>query len=243
MSSIGTAGVEAHANPPSSSSNVPPLTGESPNTDNKREGSSGTGFFISKDGYIVTNAHVAGSCASIKVNPDGGTLVGARLVSRDQTNDLVILKADSIRTKFAHFRAGLRLGESAAAFGFPLNTILASSGNFTIGNVTALVGLSDDSRFIQMSTPVRPGNSGGPLLDQYGNLAGVVTSKLDAMKVIAAIGDIPQNVNFAIKSSVVASFFEGNNIAYDSGSRNSAWGTADLAEYAKAISVLVTCQN
>jgi serine protease Do len=94
-----------------------------------------------------------------------------------------------------------------------------------------------------MSTPVQPGNSGGPLLDQYGNLAGVVTSKLDAMKVIAAIGDIPQNVNFAIKSSVVASFLEGNNIAYDSGSRNSAWDTADLAEYAKAISVLVKCQN
>jgi serine protease Do len=106
MSSIGTAGVEAHANPPSSSSNVPSLTGESPNTDNKREGSSGTGFFISKDGYIVTNAHVAGSCASIKVNPDGGTLVGARLVSRDQTNDLVTLKADLIRTKFAHFQPG-----------------------------------------------------------------------------------------------------------------------------------------
>ena len=63
------------------------------------------------------------------------------------------------------------------AFGYPHADILASSGNFTQGNVTALAGMGDDSRYLQISTPVQAGNSGGPLLDQSDNLVGIVTSK------------------------------------------------------------------
>jgi serine protease Do len=82
------------------------------------------------------------------------------------------------------------------AFGYPHADILASSGNFTQGNVTALAGMGDDSRYLQISTPVQAGNSGGPLLDQSDNLVGIVTSNLNALKMAQANGDLPQNVNF-----------------------------------------------
>jgi S1-C subfamily serine protease len=99
-------------------------------------------------------------------------------------------------------RASARLGEEIVVYGFPLAGLLASSGNVTTGNITALAGLGDDIRFLQISAPVQPGNSGGPVLDRNGNIVGIVVSKLDAIKTAIATQDIPQNVNFAIKLRV-----------------------------------------
>jgi serine protease Do len=129
------------------------------------------------------------------------------------------------------------------AFGYPLIEVLSKSGNFTLGNVSALVGLGEDSRYLQISAPVQPGNSGGPLLDQNGNLVGVVSAKLNALKLMVATnGDIAQNVNFAIKSSIVASFLDANGVGYATGAAAQQMQPADLADQAKGISVYVECQ-
>ena len=96
----------------------------------------------------------------------------------DVTNDLALITVNTRPTTFASFRSGVRLGEGVAAFGFPLAGLLATSGNFTLGNVTAVAGLGDDTRILQISAPVQPGNSGGPLLDYSGNVVGVVEGKL-----------------------------------------------------------------
>ncbi len=77
----------------------------------------------------------------------------------------------------------------------------------TVGNVSAVAGLGDDTRYLQISAPIQPGNSGGPVLDENGNVVGVVVSKLNVLKVASAINDVPQNVNFAIKASVLNNFF------------------------------------
>jgi S1-C subfamily serine protease len=125
-----------------------------------------------------------------------GSSVPATLVAKDTTNDLALLKSDTTPTSVAAFRFNPRLGEPVEAFGYPLTQILATSGNFTLGNVTALAGLGDDSRYLQVSVPVQPGNSGGPLLDQSGNVVGIVSAKLNALKIMLRTeGDIPQNVN------------------------------------------------
>ena len=109
--------------------------------------------------------------------------------------------------------------------------------------MSALVGIGEDSRYLQISTPVQPGNSGGPLLDQSGNLVGVVSAKLDALKMMVATnGDIPQNVNFAIKASIAANFLEANGVAYATGGATQPMQPADLADQAKAMSVFVECQ-
>ena len=136
----------------------------------------------------------------------------------DTANDLALLRTTEHPEKVAALRAMPRLGKSVKSFGYPLADLLSSSGNFSLGNISALSGLGDDSRYLQISTPVQPGNSGGPLLDQHGNLIGIVSSKLNALKMmIRNDGDIPQNVNFAIKASVAETFLQSNSVKFVAG--------------------------
>jgi uncharacterized protein len=207
------------------------------------ESSSGTGFFVTADGDVVTNAHVIENCSTIRVTTDQGATAAARVIARDMRNDLALLNTGLIAKKTAAFRTSIRLGEAVEAFGYPLTEVLAKSGNFTLGNVSALVGIGEDSRYLQISAPVQPGNSGGPLLDQSGNLVGVVTAKLNALKLMLATnGDIPQNVNFAIKASIVTNFMDANGVAYTTGGGTQPMQPADIADQAKAISAFVECQ-
>lgn len=197
---------------------------------------------MSDDGYIITNNHVIDNCSDIQVFMDKTAPVQAREIARDTTNDLALLATALKPPAIAAPRLSVRLGESVAAFGYPHADLLASSGNFTQGNVTALGGIGDDSRYLQTSAPVQAGNSGGPLLDQSGNLVGVVTSKLNAIKVVEASGDLPENVNFALKSSVLANFLETNRINYAQGSATLALKPEDLADEAKSMSVFILCR-
>jgi serine protease Do len=144
-----------------------------------RTRSSGTGFFVNGDGLIVTNAHVVEGCGGIRTIADSGASADAAVIARDTSNDLAVLRTPLRPAKTALFRTMLRLGEGIEAFGFPLAPLLSTSGNFTQGSVTALAGVGDDSRYLQISAPVQPGNSGGPLLDQSGNVVGVVSAKLN----------------------------------------------------------------
>jgi len=119
---------------------------------------------------------------------------------------------------------------------------LASSGNVTAGNITALAGIGDDKRLMQISAPVQPGSSGGPVLDRNGNVVGVIVSKLNALKFAASLKDIPQNVNFAIKGSVLASFLSSNGFAgADKGETHNPLSIPDIAERAAAFTVHVEC--
>jgi SOS response associated peptidase (SRAP)/Trypsin-like peptidase domain len=136
----------------------------------------------------------------------------------DSTNDLALIRlsetADNLRPPvIPALRSRVRLGEPAFVFGYPLSGLLSSAGNFTSGSISSLSGLGDDISKLQISAPVQPGNSGGPLLDLYGNVVGVVVAKLNAGQLSQLINDIPQNVNFAIKASVAISFLEANNAA------------------------------
>ena len=204
--------------------------------------SSGSGFFVSDEGDVPTNNHVVDNCTSIRVSMDQTRPVEAHVVARDSTNDLALLSTRLTPRLIAAPRSGLRLGEPVAAFGYPHTDILATSGNFTLGNVTALAGIGDDSRYLQMSAPVQGGNSGGPLLDQSGNLIGVVTAKLNAVKIQQDSGDLPQNVNFALKASVAASFLDSNHVKYVIGSATSPLKPEDLADQARSLSVFIKCR-
>jgi len=213
----------------------------SPAPKEEKHASSGTGFFVTREGHVVTNNHVIEGCASVQIKPSNGSPLPARILARDTNNDLALLKSDYTTDKVAAVRTGVRLGEAVAAFGFPLNSVLASSGNFTLGNVTALAGIGDDTRFLQISAPVQPGNSGGPLLDENGNIVGVVTSKLNALTTVVAIGDVPQNVNFAIKAGALTTFLESTRIEFQATPNATRLSPPDIADLANGISALVRC--
>jgi S1-C subfamily serine protease len=184
------------------------------------ESSSGSGIFISESGYVLTNDHVIDGCRDLWVRRNGDIGRSASIVARDAANDLALLASDGHvpAADVAAFRTGgpIRAGDPVAAYGFPLAGTLSSTGNVVSGNVTALTGVGDDVRYFQISAPVQPGNSGGPLLDYSGLVVGIVNAKLNELAWASKTGDIPQNVNFAIKENVILGFLEAHSIAYRS---------------------------
>lgn len=206
--------------------------------------STGSGFFVDAQGRFITNHHVIDTCKNVVVKTPDGQIRKASVKATDAANDMALIQVTGAEGhKFAPLRLGARLGEGIATFGYPHLDMLANTGNFTLGNVTALAGVNDDSRFYQISAPVQSGNSGGPVLDNFGNVAGVVQSKLNVLKVAIASGDFPQNINFAIKGAILASFLESNGVVITPGSvTGQKLDPADLADAAKAVSGLVACQ-
>jgi serine protease Do len=198
-------------------------------------------FFVSSQ-HVLTNMHVIKGCSETWVKYPEYMAGKAYVLGGDETNDLVVLKTDTFGHGIAEFRIGARLGEASYAYGFPLRGTLSDSGNFTIGNVTSLSGINDDSRVLQTSAPVQQGNSGGPLLDDKGAVIGVVEKKLDAMMVASKTGDIPQNVNFAIQTAIVVNFLATKNILLRFSKAEKKLDPVDIAERAKEFTVQVTCK-
>jgi V8-like Glu-specific endopeptidase len=197
--------------------------------------STGTAFGVSKNQFI-SNAHVVEGCKAVKV---GGVTSIVKAI--DTKSDLALLNVLN-SGNIAKLRAGrLRQGDAVTVVGYPLNGILATGAQVTAGNVSALAGMGNDSRFIQISAPVQPGNSGGPLVDSSGNVVGVVVSKLNALKMASITGDIPQNVNFAISPLVLQAFLEANSVDYLTAPSTKNLSTADVADVAKKYTSLVEC--
>jgi S1-C subfamily serine protease len=146
----------------------------------------GSGFFVSDHGHILTNNHVVSGCDSITTR--GGKPV---YVSLTQTHEEIWLcsKQKPQRTRLPLFVVGhhRRLATRLVVFGFPLQGLLSSEGNVTTGILSATSGLQDDVRFVQITAPVQPGNSGGPLLDSSGHVIGVIVSTLDVLKVASTV--------------------------------------------------------
>jgi S1-C subfamily serine protease len=205
---------------------------------------SGTGFSVSKDGHWLTNEHVVRSCKAISVRLPNRAFVSGSVFAADAKNDLAIVKTAPSATDVAEFRdVAIGVGEAVYAFGFPLAPDLASAGAFTGGIVNAVAGLGDDTRHLQMSAQIQEGNSGGPLLDGNGLLAGVVVSKLSAMFTLKTTGDIPQNVNFAIKQSVAREFLDSHGIQARVASSKVSIQPSQIAERARSMSALVICER
>jgi tetratricopeptide (TPR) repeat protein len=205
----------------------------------------GSGILIGNGGEILTNAHVVDRCDAITVQFASKKTDTAVMVARDQTNDLALVRVANPPTAVAAFREGapVRAGDTVVALGYPLPTLLSSSATLTVGYVSALAGFEDDTRYLQISAPVQPGNSGGPLLDASGHLAGIITSKLNAENVARFVGDIPQNVNFAIKAEVVRTFLDSKGIAYKTQRADQQLSPADIGEVARPFTVYVECRR
>jgi TPR repeat protein len=169
---------------------------------------SGTGFFISEDGFLVTNEHVVRDATQVRLVTSAG-FIAAKVVRADAANDLALLKAEGKFSPLpvAASRTAL-LGNTVATVGFPNIGLQGFSPKLAKGEISSLSGAADDARYFQISVPVQPGNSGGALVDEHGNVVGVVSAKLDASVALAASGALPENVNYAVKSSFLLSFLE-----------------------------------
>lgn len=124
----------------------------------------------------------------------------------------------------------------------PYAGLLTVNLQVTTGTVSALSGIRDDTRYLQLTAPVQPGNSGGPLLDLSGNVVGVVSGRLNALLMAEATGTLPENVNFAIKSGIVRGFLEANHIDYDTAQSTAKLDPADVGETAAKSVFMVECR-
>lgn len=169
---------------------------------------SGTGFFISRDGYVVTVYHVIKDkpVIRVKINGQPGWRAAA-IVKIDTDNDLALLKVDAVSQPLALARwEGVPIGLEAFVVGFPLPRVQGPSVKMTQGIVNGETVRGKNNRLFQLSAEVQKGNSGGPVLSPDGLVIGVIESKLNAMSVAQKTNDLPQNVNFALKSNVLQIF-------------------------------------
>lgn len=204
----------------------------------------GTGFVVSSSGHVVTNQHVVDGCiGDIEGNLTGEARVKLRLVSSDETNDLALLQASSPFRGVATIKdKTIHSGDSVVAIGYPFHGLLTSDLTVTAGIVSSLSGVLNDTRYLQISAAVQPGNSGGPLLASTGEVVGVVAAKLNAIKFAKATGDIPENINFAVKTGALRDFLDNSVVAYQTSDAKNELKTADIARNAREFTLLISCK-
>lgn len=201
----------------------------------------GTGFYVAHDGTLITNNHVVAACSEMRIS-DGDKGIVAKVIAVDPDRDLALLRAPRPVDAVAVFRGDkLGLGENVVVVGFPLSGLLSSSPIVTSGIVSALAGMHDNAREMQISAPIQPGNSGGPLFDNTGRIAGVVVATLDTVRLARAIGVVPENLNFAIKGTEARQFLSANGVSVATADSGAELSTAAIAERATKMTVRLEC--
>lgn len=168
----------------------------------------GSGFIITKNGYLLTNYHVVKNAKQVKVKTEKGILT-ASIVSQDPDNDIALLKVEGEFTSvvFADEKSA-KLGQTVFTVGFPMPDLQGVSPKVTKGVISSLNGIQDDVRMYQIDAAVQPGNSGGPLADDHGTIVGIVVARLNDAYVAQSTGSMPQNINYAVKKSYILAFID-----------------------------------
>ena len=191
--------------------------------------STGTGFFVSAEGHIITCAHVIENGGRITVKV-GNSEHQAQVIAKSVENDLALLKI-TYRNPY-HFRISnfnnTKLGDKIFVLGFPFSDLLGSSIRLTDGIVSAQSGINADQRYFQISAPVQPGNSGGPIFTEDFTVVGVAAEKLNDLKALLTSGSIPQNMNFGVKSDLARNL-----------DRNVSFGSGNIKDMSNAIAATV----
>ncbi|WP_376094146.1 S1C family serine protease [Roseomonas sp. CCTCC AB2023176] len=204
-----------------------------------RPRSSGTGFYISAR-QVVTNAHVVAGCAALQ--DDRGRALS--VVSADRGRDLALLTSAEPSRAFLRFNGpgGTQLGESVVVLGYPYAGSPLSTGlNLTTGIVSAQSGINGNTGLFQITAPVQPGNSGGPVIDDSGGVIGVVQARVNDLTVLRATGTVPQNINFAIRGETVEGFLRENGVTVGRVSGGRGLGASAIAATAQEAVVSVRC--
>ena len=203
---------------------------------------SGSGFFISSQGHIVSNAHVVGSCKKIKVYENGKEIL-LNILDTDTKNDVGLVKGKFKNTKYLNIKSdGAELGEDIVAFGYPLVDTLSDSVKLTKGIVSALAGPNNNFAMIQIDAALQPGNSGGPVLNMNGLVVGIASSGLSKLKMAKEHKILPENVNFAVAAPTIVKFLKANNINLAQGT-NKIYKTKELAKIGEPATVQLLCLN
>ncbi len=176
----------------------------------------GTAFFVNND-VLVTNEHVVRGFKTGKIRYKD-SIYQVDVIGRDEVNDLALLKVRfndyKTLTSVKPLRMGdiynVEAGETVFTIGYPLIRELGVSPKISMGIINSLTGMNDDPRMYQISVPLQPGNSGGPIFDENGGVIGVAASGLNVAYYMKIENFSPQNVNFAIKADYINNLLMAN---------------------------------
>jgi len=191
----------------------------------KISASSGTGFAVNADGYFLTNEHVVKDC-DVQGMIYAGKPRKLEIIAKDDKLDLAILKSSSLKIiDYLRFSPTLATGQDIYAFGYPFLGELSKEIKVTDGIVSSLAGLKNNPSRIQITAPLQPGNSGGPVVDDKGLVIGVAVAGL--------VGEKVQNINFAIKKDNVLGYLSQNRVTFEVETNATSQQTPDIVEKMK----------
>ncbi len=177
---------------------------------------SGSGFAVSSKGHVITNNHVIEGCQNVKIHHKGKA-IPATVVAYDPQNDLALLKGDfrpSTVLPLSNDRPELL--QDVYVAGYPFGRKISTGVKVTKGIVSSLTGIGNNFSQIQIDAALQPGNSGGPILDDKGNVIGVAVAKLDIKKILKDFGVIPEDTNFGVRTNVVQTITDSANVSLPS---------------------------
>ena len=203
-----------------------------PDDDKVVPAGSGSGFFVSNDGHIITNHHVIDGCNTTKVHFNGNQL-DTQILAADKMNDIAILKTNiKPNNIFPVSNEDVSLLEDTIVAGYPLGKKVSSAIKTHKGIVTALAGAGDNFSNFQTDASINPGNSGGPIMNQKGNIVGIA--------VATWVEDGVQGVHFGIKSSTLKTFANSNSLAFKQ-PNNRDLSNKDLGKLITEATVYLEC--
>jgi len=218
------------------------LQEEESNTDSKSNElppSTGSGFFVTGYGHIVSNNHVIENCSYV-TGSIGGKIFNLDVLASDPVNDLSLLYSSDLKGEAVNFRSSpISLGEEIWVAGYPFGDYLSSTIKLTKGIVSSLSGIQNDYAKFQIDAAMQPGNSGGPVLSSKGELLGVSVSKLDENFAQESFGVTPENTNFAINTQIVQMFLLANSIDF----KKREPKDINVGNLAQKITVLIGCNR
>jgi S1-C subfamily serine protease len=167
---------------------------------------SGTGFAITRE-VVVTNYHVIADSKKVTLTTSNGTKLAGVVIAKDPSNDVALIRTSDLPQTVEPLPVGsprsTRSGSKVFTIGFPLPDELGTQAKVSEGIINSTTGIEDDPRMFQISIPVQPGNSGGPLLNTKGQVVGIVTSGLSNVYLFVQKATLSQNVNFAMKVNYI----------------------------------------
>ncbi len=204
-----------------------------------------TGFFVTDDGYFITNYHVVQGASQIFITTAKGERVPARVVSENRDIDIVLAKANVTgRPVKLGTQQGVAKGEGVLTLGYPLMVIQGREQKATFGRINAFSGIRGDPAVYQIDVPVQPGNSGGPLISENGVVIGVIKATFNQMAALETIGTITQNINYAVKTDQIMPMLTkalGNQLKIGNSTKNRHEMPQLINKYEKSI-VLVEAE-
>ncbi len=203
-------------------------------TNEKNQPSSGTAFFVSNKGHLITNNHVVEGCKLSKISYKNKDY-DAKLIASDKTLDLALLKANVKNNSFINFsNKDTKKLQKIFVGGYPLGKGLSDDLKISSGIVSSLKGYKDNSNEIQIDAAINPGNSGGPIINENGELVGVAVSGMSK--------EVTEGINFGVKSSATERFLNSNSISAKKSFFSSSKSNDELLKILEEGTVYTYCE-